>query len=482
MDMARAQPFRLLCLALPILLTALLLPLCSCNRKADARTEDGRVIVNYWEKWTGFEDDAIQAVVDDFNRSQNRIFVKKLAVSEILRKLMLATAGGNPPDVAGLWSSYIPDFAEKGALTPLNKMIDQAGIKAEDYIPTYWQQCTYQGFMWALPNTPTTLALHWNKKLFREAGLDPNRPPRSLDELEALSDKLTIVEIERNGKSVRVRYPDLTEDEKHAKNFKLAQVGHLPTQPGWWIPQWVYWFGGSLWDGDRRITANSPEELQTFEWLRQGSEKFGIGNLRSFGATFGNFASPSDPFLAGQVAMELQGEWMYNFISKYAPQLEWGAAPFPAKDPVRFPQVTLAESDVLLIPKGAAHPTEAFEFIRYINSQGPMEKLCLGQRKFSPFVKVSDEFLRHHPNPYIQTFIDLAKSPQAQYVPRLTVWTEYNDEMNVAADRVISLAATPQQALDQVQQRIQWRFDRVMRRWDAVKEQRLRQWSAYDTR
>jgi ABC-type glycerol-3-phosphate transport system substrate-binding protein len=173
---------------------------------------------------------------------------------------------------------------------------------------------------------------------------------------------------------------------------------------------------------------------------------------------------------------------MYNFIDKFAPQLEWAAAPFPSKDPLRFPEVTLAECDVLIIPKGAPHPQEAFEFIRYVNSQGPMEKVCLGQRKFSPLMKVSDAFIRDHPNPYIKTFIDLAKSPHAQYVPRLTVWAEYNDEMNVAADRVISLVATPQEALDQVQKRMQWRFDRVMRRWDAVKEQRFQEWNDYDAR
>jgi multiple sugar transport system substrate-binding protein len=443
-------------------------------------TADGRVIVQYWEKWTGFEDDAMQAVVDDFNRSQNRIFVKKLVVSEMLRKVMLATAGGNPPDIAGIWSSNIPDFAEKGALMPLNKIIDRAGIKADDYIPIYWQQCSYRDFMWGLPSTPVSLALHWNKKLFRDAGLDPNRPPQSLDELDAICDRLTIVDIKRDGKIVRVRFPQLTEAEKRAKDFTLVQVGHLPTQPGWWIPMWVNWFGGRLWDGDHKITANSPEVLQTFEWFRSYTDKYGIDNLRKFGATFGNFASPQDPFLAGQVAMELQGVWMYNFIDKYVPQLEWGAAAFPSKDPVRFPQVTFAECDVLVIPKGAPHPKEAFEFIRYVNSQGPMEKLCLGQRKFSPLVKVSDAFVRNHPNPYVKTFIELGRSPNARYVPRLTVWAEYNDEMNVAANRVITLVATPQQALEEVQRRIQWRFDRVARRWDAVKDERIKEWNSYD--
>jgi maltose-binding protein MalE len=173
---------------------------------------------------------------------------------------------------------------------------------------------------------------------------------------------------------------------------------------------------------------------------------------------------------------------MYNFIDKYAPQLEWGAAPFPAKDPARFPLVTLAECDVLVIPMGARHPQEAFEFMRYVNSQGPMEKLCMGQRKFSPLVKVSDEFVRTHPNPYVKTFIELARSPNAVFMPRLSVWGEYNDELRAATDQIQALTATPEQVLNEVQRRMQWKFDRVLRRWDIVKDERVKEWSEYDAR
>jgi ABC-type glycerol-3-phosphate transport system substrate-binding protein len=445
-------------------------------------TADGRAVVHYWEKWTGFEEAAMQAVVDDFNRSQDRIVVKMLSVGEVERKFMLATAGGDPPDVVGLWTSSIPEFSEKGALTPLNGMLERAGVKREDYIPVFWDLCSHHRFMWALPSTPRSNALHWNKKLFREAGLDPETPPRSLDELDAMSEKLTIVDIDRAGKTVHVRFPELTDEEKRAKHFKLVQAGHLPQEPGWWMPLWGYWFGGRLWDGERRITATDPGNVAAFEWLRQHAEKYGVENLQSFRASFGNFTSPQSPFLSGKVAMALQGVWMYNFIEKFAPQLEWGAVPFPAKDPRQFPLMTIVEADVLVIPKGARHAREAFEFIRYVNTQGPMEKLCLGQRKFSPLAKISDEFVQNHPNRYIRTFIELANSPDAHYVPRLSVWAEYNDEMNVAVDQVTALTTAPRAALDLVQQRMQWRLDRVMRRWDAVKEERLKEWGSYDAR
>jgi ABC-type glycerol-3-phosphate transport system substrate-binding protein len=137
---------------------------------------------------------------------------------------------------------------------------------------------------------------------------------------------------------------------------------------------------------------------------------------------------------------------------------------------------------VLAIPKGARHPREAFEFIRYVNQQGPMEKLCLGQRKFSPLIKVSDEFYKKHPNPYIKTFRELSMSPYARYAPRMSVWGAYNDEMNVAIDRIMALDATPEEALDTVQARAQWKLDRMLARWDVVKDGRLKEWSDYDAR
>ena len=453
-----------------------------CAQKQDERTADGRVIVHYWEKWTGFEGDAMQAVVDDFNASQNRIHVEQLTVSEIDRKLLLATAGGNPPDVAGLWSSSICGFAEKNALEPLNRRLQAAGIDRDHYIPVFWDLCAYRGFVWALPSTPSSVALHWNKKMFREAGLEPERPPRSLAELEAMSDRLTVVEVARSNQTARVRYADLTAQEKAAHEFRLLQVGHLPQEPGWWLPLWTCWFGGGLTEGDRTITSLTPGNVRTFTWFRSVAEKYGVENLRGFGASFGNFSSPQNPFLSGRVAMVLQGVWMHNFIDKYAPQLEWGAAAFPAEDPVAYPNVTIAECDVLVIPKGARHPAEAFEFIRYVNSQEPMEKLALGQRKFSPLAVTSDAFLAAHPNPAIRTFIELARSPNVHIVPRMSLWTEYSDEMGVAADRVTALQATPEQALADVQQRIQHKYDRVLRRWDLVKDARIKEWRDHDAR
>ena len=158
--------------------------------------------------------------------------------------------------------------------------------------------------------------------------------------------------------------------------------------------------------------------------------------------------------------MVLQGVWMYNFVDKYNPKLDWAAAPFPyPADRPDLAFMSAVDMDVLTIPRGAHHPREAWEFIRYVNSQKGMELLCLGQRKNSPLAKVSPEFWAKHPNRYIKLFARLAWSKNTWHPPRIGVWREYNDEMSAAFDRIWLGSATPEQALGDVQRHIQRKFD-----------------------
>jgi len=467
-------------LRLVLLVLACLFCGAGCGQRVDERTPDGRVIVSYWEKWTGFELDAMQGVVDDFNRSQPRIEVRLLPVSPIDVKIMLATAGGNPPDLAGLWSFSVPDFAEKGALTPISSALRRTGITREQFIPLFWDLCGYRGFQWAVPVAPASLALHYNRALFREAGLDPDKPPQSIAELEALNEKLTLVDVTRTGQVMRLAYCQLTPEERQARKFALVRVGHLPQEPGSFLDLMGAWFGGSLSDSKGRITADAPGNLAAFRWFRDTTQKYGVENLRNFGASGGGLASAQNPFLCGRVAMELQGVWMHNFIEKYAPDLDWGVAPFPAADPVAGKDTTLVESDVLVIPRGARHAEEAFEFMAYLCRRGPAEKLAVGQHKFTALRDVSPDFYARHPNPHIREFVRLANSPQARAVPRLSIWREYQEELRVAAGNALWLVTPPEVALAQVQQRVAWRWERAQARWDRVAEKREKEWQQRD--
>lgn len=435
--------FRLQRLALIVMVC--FVGLCGCDENNS--DSDGKVHVTYWEKWNGFEADAMQKAVDAFNQSQDRIVVEYLSTSEVDRKTILATTGGNPPDIAGVWGNGLSVFADANALIPLDDFMEAEGIKPKEwlarYYPVYADICYVRGKIVAVPTTPTANALHWNKTLFRQAGLDPDRPPRTLEELNEYAEKLT---------------------KKDPVTGKIVQMGYLPQEPGihlWALPRI---FGGEIFDGKSPTIATNPGNLKYLQWLRSFPEKYGLTALKEFSGGFGNSQSPQNPFIAGKVAMVYHGVWMNNFIKRYSPGMEYGVAPMPTAIP-GMDDFSSAELDVLAIPRGAKHPKEAWEFIKYTQTINPRAKsfeelrgeelICFAMEKNSPLKTWSPYFEQHHPHPYIDVFRRLSASKNIIHSPKIGIWQEYGRELGNCFQSTSLLIEPPEVAVRSVQKRIE---------------------------
>jgi multiple sugar transport system substrate-binding protein len=155
-----------------------------------------------------------------------------------------------------------------------------------------------------------------------------------------------------------------------------------------------------------------------------------------------------------------------------ADNFEWAVAPFPSvySDAMTNPEdlidkgVTWCAADYLVIPRGAAHPKEAFEFIAYVNRQDVMEKLCSMHCKNTPLAEHSEGWYRNHPNPYVEIFDRLASSPHAQTLPPIATWPMVVDEMKSATDSVTQLKEAPRTALDKAQARMQGMLEQFRER------------------
>lgn len=411
------------------------------------RKSSERETVVYWEKWTGSEGEAMRKVVEAFNASQDQYEVKMLTVTAIQNKTMLATAGAVPPDVAGLFGDNVAQYASSNAVRPLDDLIERDGIKREDYIPVYWDICSMGGMTWCLPSTPASTALHYNLEHWKEAGLDPNKPPKTIEELDQMVDKVSRIKVNGSQKTIE-------------------RAGFLPAEPGWWRAQFGYIFGGQLWNPETgELTCDSPENIRAFTWTKTYVDKFGFQAVNDFKGGFGAFSSPDNPFISGKVSSVLQGVWMANFIKEYSKDgaLKWAAVPFPyPADRPDLKDSTYAGLDILTIPKGAKNVEGAWAFIKFVQSQKGMEMLCLAQGKHTPLVKVSDEFWKEHRNPYIKLFHSLAFSRNAKAPPQLGIWPEYAAELENAFDK-INRGTDPAVALRYVKQRIQPKLDREIK-------------------
>src|SRR5947209_10948140 len=158
------------------------------------------VVVDYWEKWTGDEESAMRQIVDDFNTTvgrQQHIFVRYLSTSGVEQKTLIATAAGVPPDVAGLYNQDVPQFAAMDALQPLDEIARAHGITAESYKKVFWDECRYEGALYALVSSAYDMGLYYNTEIFQQRaadlrahGLDPTHAPRTIAELDAYAQAL----------------------------------------------------------------------------------------------------------------------------------------------------------------------------------------------------------------------------------------------------------------------------------------------------
>jgi multiple sugar transport system substrate-binding protein len=416
------------------------------------------VIVDYWEHWGGDEEAAMREIVDEFNATVGRdkkIYVRYLSTSAIEQKTLVATASGVPPDLAGLYNQNIPQFAALDALEPLDEMAASHGITADTYKKVFWDECRYEGRLYGLVSTCFDLGLYYNIEIFqqradslRARGLDPTRPPRTIAELDAYAQ--AIDEMDSDG--------------------RIRVAGYLPLEPGWYQNYTCIYFGGRWWDDvNKKFTFTDPGVVRAYEWIQSYSKRLGAQSETQFRSALGSFDSPQNAFLAGMVAMEQQGTFLANFIQRQKPSMKgkWAAAPFPSHDP-NLKDVTYCNCDVLVIPKGAKHKREAFEFIAYLHRQPVMEKLANSHCKISPLAQVSEHFLDHHKNPYIRVFDALAASPNAHPTEPVPILPEVNDEMNAFVQRLALLQVTPEQGLKEMQDRLQLKYDTF------IEEQRAR--------
>ena len=388
--------------------------------------------ITYWQYWTAFEGKAIEKLVDKFNRTHSNIKVKMLTISEPRKKTMLSIIGRTPPDVISSIAAWVPELASKGAIIPLDAYCKENMINENLFIPVFWKMLNLNGHTWALPTTPTATALYWNKSLFQEAGLAPNKPPKTLSEIEAFAEKIT----------------------KKDKDGKINQIGFLPSWPPWSFGFYGVLFGGNWGEAEgKKITANNIKNIEGWRWAQSFAKNLGSKDIQTFQEGCGNYQGINNPFYSQKIGIELNGVWEGNFIPHFAPNVKWGVAPILSKN---GKPTTIVDCDCILIPKGSKHPHEAFEFMKWLTKAENLEELCILQGKFSPLIYSDrEDFIKKHPHPYIKVFIDLARSNGATFFPQCTFYELYKRELKRAFESVMRLEKDPKDALNEVQKKME---------------------------
>jgi len=325
-------------------------------------------------------------------------------------KATTLAAAGTPVAMAYVGSRTLKEFAQNDLIVPV-PMTDE---EKKTYYPNIVDTVTFDNNQWGVPIAFSTKALYWNKDLFKQAGLDPEKPPKTwAEEIEyakAIKEKTGIA-----GYGLPAKTFDNT----------MHQFMH-----------WVYTNNGKVIDGDK-IVVDSPEVLAALQAYKditpysvEGATAYEQNEIRAI-------------FLDGKVGMIQAGSGAATRLKET--KVNWGVAPLPL-GPSAKGEGTLLITDSLAIFKGSGVEEKAIEFAKFITSPGPQGEYELqggaGLTPLRPSPMV-DEFVKK--DPYWKPFID-----GITYGGPEPLFTDYKGFQNVIIEMVQSVVtgkAEPADAL-----------------------------------
>jgi multiple sugar transport system substrate-binding protein len=228
-------------------------------------------------------------------------------------KIMSALAAGTPPPVAHLGRWQVGDMAVRNALVPLDDYIAQSETFKWDNVWDRLQgDCTMFGKKWTVPLSTDTRAFFWNKRLMEEAGLDPEAPPTTWEQLLDVAPTLT----------------------KRDEGGRLDQIGFTPSfgnPPVYLMFFSVLWCkGGKIVDDDyTEISIATQEGVEAMEYLTELMDAQG-GYEEA--VAFTSALTPGenlDAFTIEKVVTMMNGGWVFTNYDKYASDIDYGLAPGP---------------------------------------------------------------------------------------------------------------------------------------------------------
>ncbi|MGE5508385.1 MAG: extracellular solute-binding protein [Chitinophagales bacterium] len=269
-----------------------------------------QVTIEYWQYYYESKVKLMDELIKTFEKQNPDIKVeqKTFPYEQFNQKVAIAVPAGSGPDVVNLYYGWAPKYVEAGYLQPLPTDAFPVKMLEDEFLPML-DAVKLDGKYWGIPTAVRALALFWNKDLFKEAGLDPNKPPRTWNELQQYAVKLT--KRDKNGQLVQ---------EGYAWNAD-GQDNHVFMQV--LLRQW----GVEPFSADnKKVLWNAkPAGYEAFRWWTDLATKYKVGE-----PTFmGDYRTA---FISGKAAMMVDGSFALGTLKTKAKDINWGVTTLPVRE------------------------------------------------------------------------------------------------------------------------------------------------------
>lgn len=183
---------------LPSIVISLAFVVAGCNDGEEEGDPD-KTTITYWQYTYPSKVDKINELIDEFEEENPDIEVlhEDYPHDQFQNKVFAAMKAGEGPDVINIYDGWQAEFADRGYIQPIpdDLMTDD---EIDDFYVDMVKPNKIDNKYYMLPTAVRTLALFYNKDMFEEAGLDPDDPPETWDEL--IDDAKEMTEMDSDGK------------------------------------------------------------------------------------------------------------------------------------------------------------------------------------------------------------------------------------------------------------------------------------------
>ena len=400
------------------------------------------VKVMFWHSMGGDPGKAIDKMVADFNEQRDDILVEAVyqgSYDESLNKLRASLGTNDGPTIVQVYEIGSRFMIDSQMIQPIQKFIDADGYdltQLEENILNYY---TFDGELYSMPFNSSNPILYYNKDMFEEAGLDPDRPPQTYEEVESYA-------------------RTLTKEGKYGVSFAIY---------GWFMEQFHANAGVDYVDHGNGRHAMAETSLvdgevgvRTMEWWKRMVDEGVALNLGR------KTSDTKAAFAAGQVAMTLDSTaGLRGYVDAVGGKFEVGTGFLPKLDGAEGGGVIIGGASLwMLNNRSEAEQQAAWEFMKFL-AEPEQQAYWHVNTGYFPITKAAYDLDLVQENakefPQFQTAVDqlhTSKPSTATQGAVMGVFPEARQIVETAMEEIVNGARSAEEAMqhaaDEITQRI----------------------------
>ena len=405
--------------------------LAACGGPGDGRTDQVSASkrpakIAYWGKWGGASERPESEVITNFQQRFPHITVEGLDSNQIAgdgaldrEKFIAALAAGNPPEVIKIDRFKMGGHGAKGATQLLDDLVKRDKIDMKKFYAATVEEVLYPpgpgGKITALPWNTDDRALYYNKKHFIEAGLDPNKPPKTWEEAQDVGTKLTKMQ---GGQLLRAGF--------------VAWGANTNWSIGWnWSAGGQFLKPGPDGKPNRKAAFNDDKARRALQYVKDNMERV-LGGFQAYEEWRTRWGPREQgAWFNDGISMGVTGSWEIGNFKLYGKHVDYGVAPAPRPRGLEATPITWAGGFALAIPTGikADQLSAAWEFLKYY-CYGKDAQLLFGSQtgQMPALLEAAEDKAFKESAPQMPVFVDVMKHAKIRDVTPAGDEIWFNDQ------------------------------------------------------